>query len=45
MRVKSGYHYILSFIKLQVKGMKCNKLYIGVYFFNLEAPAAILRFY
>ena len=45
MRVKSGYHYILSFIKLQEKGMKCNKLYTCVYFFNFEAPAVISGFY
>jgi hypothetical protein len=45
MRVKSRSQYILSFIKLQEKGMKCNKLHTRVYFFNFEAPAAILGFY
>jgi hypothetical protein len=41
MRLKSGSHYIRSFIKLQGKGMKCNKLYTGVYFFNFSIQAAI----
>jgi len=45
MRVKSGSHYILSFIKLQEKGLKCSKVYTRVYFFSFKAPAAILEFY
>jgi hypothetical protein len=45
MRIKSGSYYIPGFIKLQEKGMKCNKLYTRVYFFNFDAPAAISGFY
>jgi hypothetical protein len=34
-----------GFVKLQEKGMKCNKLYTRVYFFNSQAPFAKLGFY
>ena len=41
MPIKSGYHYIGGFIKLQGKGMKCNKLYTPVYFFILSAKQGV----